>query len=96
MDILKLSDFPCPGVGIWQGRQMVKELELKLTLGMAERRKTESPHDEESLGGVSEARLSVRPKVIVSRSPSFPCPFDIVPVGHSADVNEWLISVSLG
>ena len=33
------------------GRQIVKELDLKLTLGMAERRLTECPPDEESWGG---------------------------------------------
>ena len=32
------------------GRQIVKELDLKLTLGMAERRLAESPPDEESWG----------------------------------------------
>ena len=31
----------------------MKELDLKLTLGMAERRLTESPPDEESWGGGS-------------------------------------------
>ena len=44
MNILKLSGFPCPGIGlchsnIGRGLMMVKELDLKLTLGMAERRK---------------------------------------------------------
>ena len=33
------------------GRQMVKELDLKRTLGMAERRYTVSSPDEESWGG---------------------------------------------
>ena len=56
VDILELSESSCYGAGICctsmgRGRQMVKELDLKLTLGMAGRRKTESPPDEESWGG---------------------------------------------
>ena len=43
VDILELSESPWPAVGIFHtsmrlGRQMVKELDLKLTLGMTERR----------------------------------------------------------
>ena len=43
VDILELSESPCFGVGICctrmgLGWQVVKELELKLTLGMAGRR----------------------------------------------------------
>ena len=44
VDILELSRFPCPGdafMGL--GLMMVKELYLKLTLGMAEKKKTQSP-----------------------------------------------------
>ena len=42
MDILELSRFPWPGVAICctsvgLGRRMVKEFDLKLILGMAER-----------------------------------------------------------
>ena len=42
VDILELSESTLPGVGIFHtskglGRRMVKELDLKLTLGMAER-----------------------------------------------------------
>ena len=53
VDIPALSRFPGPGVGICHniielGLMMVKELDIKLTLGMAERRKTESPPDQES------------------------------------------------
>ena len=54
VDILELSRFPCHGVGIFHTSirlvlMMVKEIvDLKLTLGMAERRKTDSPLDEES------------------------------------------------
>ena len=53
VDILELSRFPCRGVGICLPSiglvlMMVKEIDLKLTLGMAERIKTESPPDEES------------------------------------------------
>ena len=51
--ILEQSRFPCHGVGICHTSiglmlMMLKEIDLKLTLGMAERRKTESPPDEES------------------------------------------------
>ena len=43
VDILELSESPCSGVDIFctsmgLGRRIVKELDLKLTLGMAERR----------------------------------------------------------
>ena len=43
VDIPELSESPWPGVGIYHtsmglGRRMGKELDLKLTLGMAERR----------------------------------------------------------
>ena len=53
VDILDLSRFPCRGVGICHTSIglvliMAKEIDLKLTLGMAERRKTESLPDEES------------------------------------------------
>ena len=44
-----LIDIFCTSMGL--GRRIVKELDLKLTLGMAERRNTESPSDEESWGG---------------------------------------------
>ena len=42
VDILELSESPCSGVGIFHtsmglGWRMVKELALKLTLGIAER-----------------------------------------------------------
>ena len=52
-DILELSRFPCHGVGICRtsiglALMMTEEVDLKLTLGMVERRKTESPPDEES------------------------------------------------
>ena len=47
VDILELSKFPCRGVGICHtsiGLVLVmKEIDLKLTMGMAERRKTLSP-----------------------------------------------------
>ena len=43
MDFLVLSKSPNPGVGIFNirvglGQRMVKEIDLKLTLGMAKRR----------------------------------------------------------
>ena len=55
----------------------MKELDLKLTLGMAERRLTESPPDQESWGG-GQVQISVRPKVTLSRSLAVSCP-----IGHS-------------
>ena len=53
--IPKLSGSPWSGIDILctsmgLGRQL-KELDLKLTLGMAERLQTESPPDDESWGG---------------------------------------------
>ena len=80
VDIPELSESPWPGLDIfWTsmrlGRQIVKELDLKLTLGMAERRLTESPPDEESWGG-GQVQISVRPKVTLSRSLAVSCPID--------------------
>ena len=56
VDILELPRFPCCGVDIFCTSirlvlMMMKEIDLKLTQGMAERRKTESPPDEKSWGG---------------------------------------------
>ena len=55
VNVLELSRFSWLGVGnhhigIGLGLMMGKKLYLKLTLGMAERRYTESPPDEESMG----------------------------------------------
>ena len=49
------------------GGQIVKELDLKLTLGMAERRLTESPPDEESWGGDQWIKSRPDPKVTLSQ-----------------------------
>ena len=70
------------------GRQIVKELDLKLTLGMAERRLTESPPDEESWGGGQEFKSQSDPK-----SPSlgvwlFLVQSVTVQVEHSSDVKQ--------
>ena len=67
VDIPKLSESPWPVFDIfWTsmglGRQIVKELDLKLTLGMAERRKTESTPDEESWGGGQRFQSRSEPK----------------------------------
>ena len=56
VDIPGLSESSWPGINIFctsmgLGRQIVKELDLKLTLGMAKRRLAESPPGEESWGG---------------------------------------------
>ena len=58
VDILELSESPCSGVDIFftsmgLERQMVNELNLKLTLGLTERRLTEPSPDDESWGWVS-------------------------------------------
>ena len=70
------------------GRQIVKELDLKLTLGMAERRLTESPPDEESWGGGQGFKSQSDPK-----SPSlgvwlFLVQSVTVQVEHSSDVKQ--------
>ena len=65
---------------------MVKELDLKLTLGMAERRNTESsPGDEElSRGRGPAVQISVRAKThSFSETGCFS-----VPVGHSSNVKN--------
>ena len=46
----------------------MKELDLKLTLGMAERRLTESSPDEESWRGGSVVQILARPKVTLSQT----------------------------
>ena len=66
----------------------MKELDLKLTLGMAERRQTESPTDEESWGGGQWFKSQSDPK-----SPSlgvwlFLVQSVTVPVEHSSDVKQ--------
>ena len=66
----------------------MKELDLKLTLGMAERRKTESPPDEESWGGGQRFKSWSDPK-----SPShgvllFLVQSVTIPVEHSSDVKD--------
>ena len=68
VDIPELSESPWPGLDIfWTsmglGRRIVKELDLKLTLGMAERRITESPPDEESWGGGEQFKSWPDPKL---------------------------------
>ena len=55
VDFPELSESPWSGIDIFctsmgLGRLIVKELDLKLTLGMAKRQKTESLPDEESWG----------------------------------------------
>ena len=70
------------------GRQIVKELDLKLTLGVAERRKTESPPDEESWGGGQRFKSRSDPK-----SPSLGVWLFLVQsvtilVEHSSDVKQ--------
>ena len=87
VDILKLPEFPCPGIAIChtstgQGWQMVNELDLKQTLGMAER------PDEESWGGGQRFKSRPDPK-----SPShgvwlFLVQSVTIPVEHSSDVKQ--------
>ena len=80
VDIMELSKSPCPDVGLFGlWRRMVKELDLKLTLGMAEMRYTEYPPDEESWRGSQVSSLNlVRLKVTLSRSLAVSCL-----IGHS-------------
>ena len=83
MDILELSESPFSGVDIFCTsmelvQQMVNELDLKLTLGLIERRYTESPPDEDS-GRGSVVQILVRPKVTLSQSLAVSCP-----IGHSS------------
>ena len=95
VDIPELSESPWPGLDIfWAsmglGRRIVRELDLKLTLGMAERRMTESPPDEESWG--EGQRFKSRPD---PKSPShgvwlFLVQSVTIPVGHSSDVKQRL------
>ena len=67
------------------GQQMINELDLKLTLGMAERRYTESPPDEEW----SAVRIPVRPKVVLFQSlVQLLVQSVTAPVGHSSDVKQ--------
>ena len=66
----------------------MKELDLKLTLGMAERRLTESPPDEESWRGGQWFKSRPDPK-----SPShgvwlFLVQSVTIPVEHSSDVKQ--------
>ena len=86
-------EFPCPGIGICYssvglGRMIVKELDLKLALGKADRRKTESPHDEESWRGGQQFKSWSD-----SKSPSlgvwlFLVQWVTVPVGLHSDVKQ--------
>ena len=50
------------------GRQIVKELDLKLTMEMAERRLTESLPDEESWGVGQWFKSRSDPKVTISKT----------------------------
>ena len=54
--------FPYPGFVIGLELKMVKELDLMLTLGMTERRITESPRDEGSWTGVQQFESRSDPK----------------------------------
>ena len=50
---------------------MEEDIELKLTLGMADRRKSESPPDEESWGEDQQFESRSDPKVTLSQSGCF-------------------------
>ena len=63
---------------------MVKELDLKLTLGMAERQQTESPP--QSWGGGHRFKSRSDPKSL--RVQLFLVQLAIVLVGHSSDVKQ--------
>ena len=88
VDIPELSESPWPGIDIFCTSMVVKELDLKLSLGMAERRYTESPPDEESWGGGQQFKTRSDPK-----SPSlgvwlFLVQSVTVQVEHSSDVKQ--------
>ena len=92
MWILELvSECPCSGVGMCctimgLGWQMVKEIDLKqLTLGTAERRKTESLPDEESWGGGQRFKSRSDPKSPSLRAWLFLAQAVTAPVRHSSD-----------
>ena len=70
------------------GRQMVKELDLKRALGIAGRRKPESPPDEESwaVGQRFESRSD--PKSPSLRVWLFLVQSVTVPVRHSSDIKQ--------
>ena len=70
------------------GRQIVKESDLKLTLGMAERRKTESPPDEESWGGGQRFKSRSDPKSLTLGVWLFLVQSVTIPVEHSSDVKQ--------
>ena len=83
VDIPELSESPWPGIDIictsmGLGRQIVNELDLKRTLGVAERQKTESPPDDESLGGGQGFKSRPDPKSPFPRRLAVSCP-----IGHS-------------
>ena len=83
VDIPKLSESPWPGIDIFcasmgLGQQIVKELDLKLALGMAEGDKL-SLHMMRNHGEVGQQfKISVGPKVILSWRLDVYCP-----IGHS-------------
>ena len=93
VDILWLSECPCPGVGICQASPYPgdKDFEVvipKLTLEMADRRKTESPYDSSSCGVGPQFESGSNPKppsvgawLILVQSVT-------VPVRHSSDVKQ--------
>ena len=67
VDIPKLPESPWSGIDIFctsmeLGRWIVKELDMELILGIAERRYTESPPDEESWGGGQRFKSQLDPK----------------------------------
>ena len=85
VDILELSESPWPGIGIFHTimgleQQMVEELDLKLTLGKAERRQIESPPDKDSSGGSQRFKSWSDPKVTPSLSQSLAVS---CPIGYS-------------
>ena len=83
MDILELLRFPCPVVDICHaytglGLVMGKELYLKLTLAMAEKRKTEPQPDKEPSGRGLISISNLGQSVIQTQSLAVSCP-----IGHS-------------
>ena len=79
-------DISCASMGL--GRQMMKELDVKLTLGLTKRRYTESTHDEESWEGDQRFKSRSDPKSTSLGICLFLVQLVTVPVEHSSDVKQ--------
>ena len=83
VDILALSESPWPGVGIFHtsmvlGRRKVKEIDLKLILGMTQSGDNLSLRLMRNHGEGSAVHISVTSKVYLSQTLALSCP-----IGHN-------------